>query len=36
MTTDATQLVKERIEQLLDELDPATVSMEELRGVGRR
>ena len=32
MTTDATQLVKERIEQLLDEVDPTAVSMEELRG----
>ncbi len=32
MTTDPGQLVKERIEELLDTVDPKAVSMEELRG----
>jgi alkylation response protein AidB-like acyl-CoA dehydrogenase len=32
MSSDATQLVKERLEQLLDEVDPKVASMEALRG----
>ncbi len=32
MSTDAELLVKERLTQLLDEVDPKAVSMEELRG----